>query len=69
MLIKNGYGKYSVHSTEVNEEFEKTRALLKLMTELNKGFQSGKQQGWKTEEDLDRYFAEKRRQKEAEVKS
>lgn len=67
-LTKNGHGEYSVHSIEDDEEFEKTKAMLKLMMELNKGFQSGEQQGWKTEEDLDRHFAEKRRLKEAEVK-
>ncbi|MBR3103747.1 MAG: prevent-host-death protein [Lachnospiraceae bacterium] len=66
-LTQNGHGEYSVHSIEDDEEFEKTKAMLKLMIELNKGFQSGEQQGWKNEEDLDRYFAEKRRQKEAEV--
>ncbi len=66
-LTRNGHGEYSIHSIEDDEEFEKTKAMLKLMIELNKGFQSGEQQGWKNEEDLDRHFAEKRRQKEAEV--
>ena len=66
-LTKNGRGQFSVHSIEDDEEYEKTRAMLKLMTELNRGFQSGDQEGWLSEEDLDRHFAEKRRQKEAEV--
>ena len=67
-LTKNGYGEYSVRRIEDEEEFEKTKAMLKLMTELNRGFQSGDQQGWLSEDDLDRRFAEKRRRKEAEVK-
>ena len=67
-LTKNGYGEYSVRRIEDEEEFEKTKAMLKLMTELNRGFQSGDQQGWLSEDDLDRHFAEKRRQKEAVVK-
>ena len=66
-LTKNGRGQFSVHSIEDDEEYEKTKAMLKLMTELNRGFQSGDQEGWLSEEDLDRHFAEKRRQKEAEV--
>ena len=53
-LTKNGHGEYSVHSIEDDEEFEKLKAMLKLMTELNRGFQSGEQQGWLSEEDLDR---------------
>ena len=67
-LTKNGYGEYSVRRIEDEEEFEKTKAMLKLMTELNRGFQAGDQQGWLSEDDLDRHFAEKRRQKEAEAK-
>ncbi|MBO6297304.1 MAG: prevent-host-death protein [Lachnospiraceae bacterium] len=62
-LTQNGYVEYSVHSIEDDEESEKTKAMLKLMLELNKGFMSGGQQGWKTEEDLDRHFAEKRSKK------
>ena len=58
-------GRIKAITIEDDEEFEKTKAMLKLMIELNKGFQSGEQQGWKNEEDLDRHFAEKRRQKEA----
>ncbi len=55
-LTQNGHREYSVHSIEDDEEFEKTKAMLKLMIELNKGFQSGEQQGWQTEEDLDRVW-------------
>lgn len=66
-LTKNGHGQFSVHSIEDDEEFEKTKAMLKLMTELNRGFISGEQKGWLSENDVDKHFVEKRRQKEAEV--
>lgn len=68
-LTKNGHGAFSVHRIEDDEEYEKTKAMLKLMTELNKGFQSGEQQGWLSEDDLDRHFAEKRSRMEAELNS
>ena len=66
-LTKNGHGQYSVHSIEDDEEFEKTKAMLKLMTELTRGIQSGDQQGWLSEDDVDKHFKERRRQNEAEV--
>ena len=66
-LTRNGHGRYSIHSIEDDEEFEKTKAMLKLMTEVNRGFHSGEQEGWLSEKDLDRHFAQKRRQKKAGV--
>ena len=63
-LTKNGHGRFSVHSIEDDEEFEKARAMVKLLTEINKGIQSGEEQGWLSEEDLDKHFAEKRKQRE-----
>ena len=36
-LTKNGHGQFSVHNIEDDEEFEKTRAMVKLLTEINKG--------------------------------
>ena len=47
-----------------DEEFEKARAMVKLMTELNKGILSGEEKGWLSDEDLDKHFLEKRKQKE-----
>jgi len=58
-LTKNGHGAYSLHSIEDDEEFEKAKAMVALMTELTKGFQSGEEKGWFTDEDLDRHFARK----------
>ena len=63
-LTKNGHGKFSVHSIEDDEEFEKARAMVRLLTEINKGIQSGEEQGWLSDEDLDRHFRERRKQKE-----
>ena len=60
-LTKNGRGVYSLHSIEDDEEFEKAKAMVALMTELSKGFQSGDEEGWLTDEDLDKHFAQKRR--------
>ena len=59
-LTRNGHGEYSVHSIEDDEEFEKTKSMLKLMMELARGFQSGEEQGWLSEEVVDRHFAAKR---------
>ena len=63
-LTKNGHGKYSVHSIEDDEEFEKARAMVRLMTEINKGILSGEEKGWLSDEDLDNHFIERRKQKE-----
>jgi hypothetical protein len=59
-----GHGQFSVHSIEDDKEFEKARAMVKLMTEINKGILSGEEKGWLSDEDLDRHFRERRRQKE-----
>ncbi|MGN0636587.1 MAG: type II toxin-antitoxin system prevent-host-death family antitoxin [Acutalibacteraceae bacterium] len=42
-LTKNGRGRYAIVDIE---EYEKTKAVLKLMKELSKGEQSGKEKGW-----------------------
>ena len=68
-LTKNGHGEFSVHSIEDDEEFEKSKAMLKLMTELVKGFNSGDEQGWLSEEDVDRLMSEKRAQITAQAKA
>ena len=60
-LTKNGRGEYSIHHIEDDEEFEEAKAMVRLLLELNKGFRSGDEKGWLSEEDIDRHFAEKRR--------
>lgn len=42
-LTKNGRGKYAILDIE---EYEKTKASLRLMSELAKGEQSAKEKGW-----------------------
>ncbi len=43
-LTKNGRGRYAIVDIE---EYEKTRAVLKLMGALSEGEQSAKEKGWK----------------------
>ena len=59
-LTKNGYGKYSIHDIEDEEIFEKAKAMVRLMGELNAGFSSGDEQGWTSSEDVRAYFKSKR---------
>ncbi len=42
-LTKNGRGRYAIVDIE---EYEKTKAIIKLMGELAKGEQSAKEEGW-----------------------
>ncbi len=42
-LTKNGRGRYAIVDME---EYEKTKAVIKLMGELSKGEQSAKEKGW-----------------------
>ncbi len=50
-LTKNGRGKYAIVDIE---EFEKTKAIIKLMSELSKGEQSAKEKGWSDIYDVER---------------
>lgn len=43
-LTKNGRGRYAIVDIE---EYEKTKSIVKLMSELNKGEASAKANGWK----------------------
>ena len=45
-LTKNGRGCYAIVDIHEQEEYEKTKAALKLMCELEKGRMSGEQDGW-----------------------
>ncbi|MBQ9278399.1 MAG: type II toxin-antitoxin system prevent-host-death family antitoxin [Lachnospiraceae bacterium] len=45
-LTVNGRGKYTIRDIEEDEEFEKTKAMIKLMCELNKGRMSGEKEGY-----------------------
>ncbi len=59
-LTKNGRGKYSLHQIEDDEEFERAEAMIRLLSELNRGFQSGEEQGWVSEMQMREHFRTKR---------
>ncbi len=50
-LTKNGRGKYAIVDME---EFEKTKSVIKLMSELSRGEQSAKEKGWTDIADVER---------------
>lgn len=50
-LTKNGRGKYVIVDME---EYEKTRATIKLMSQLAKGEASVKESGWVDSDDVER---------------
>ena len=60
-LTKNGHGAFSLRRIEDEEEFEKMRSLVMLLTELNRGFRSGEEEGWISEEAVRSHFSERRR--------
>lgn len=49
-LTKNGRGKFAI--VDINE-YEKLKALQKLMSQLAKGEQAGKENGWMTIEEVE----------------
>ena len=56
-LTKNGRGAYAIIDIAEQEEYEKTKAALTLMTELARGKKSGMEQGWLSEEDISTHFS------------
>ena len=48
-LTVNGRGRYTIRDIADDEEFEKTKAMLRLMCELNEGRRSGEEEGWVSE--------------------
>lgn len=60
-LTKNGRGCYAIVDIADQEEYEKTKAALRLMFELEKGKASGEKQGWTDADDVRRRFMEKRK--------
>ena len=53
-LTKNGHGVYSLHIIEDDEDYEKARAMVSLITELATGFGTGEDGEWLTDEELGR---------------
>lgn len=60
-LTVNGRGRYTIRDIADDEEFEKTKAMLRLMCELNEGRRSGEEEDWVSEEDVRARFRAKTR--------
>lgn len=48
-LTVNGRGRYTIRDIADDEEFEKAKAMLRLMCELSDGKRSGEETGWISE--------------------
>ena len=55
-LTVNGRGKYTIRDIAEDDEFEKTKAMLRLMCELNEGRRSGEEEGYISSEDVRAYL-------------
>ena len=55
-LTVNGRGKYTIRDIEEDEEIERTKAMLRLMCELNKGRRSGEEEGYVLAADVRAHF-------------
>ena len=60
-LTVNGRGRFTIRDIADDEEFEKTKAMLRLMCKLNTGVRSGEEEGWVSEEDVRARFHNKDR--------
>lgn len=58
-LTVNGRGRYTIRDIADDEEFEKTKAMLRLMCEINEGRRSGEEEGWVSEEEVRARFLAK----------
>ncbi len=56
-LTKNGRGRYALVDIA---DYEKTKATIKLMSELARGRKSGEEKGWLSHEDVRAHFKEKK---------
>lgn len=55
-LTKNGRGRYAILDMQ---DYEKTQATLRLISELAKGRKSGEVEGWLSSEEMREYFCAK----------
>ena len=55
-LTKNGRGRYAILDMQ---DYEKTQATLRLMSELAKGRKSGETEGWLSSEEMREHFRAK----------
>ena len=59
-LTVNGRGRYTIRDIAEDEEFEKTKAMLRLMCELNEGKRSGEEEGYTSSDEVREYFHNKK---------
>ena len=59
-LTEKGRGKYTIRDIAEDEEFEKAKAMLRLMCELNEGKNSGEEEGYVPSDDVRAYFRSKK---------
>lgn len=59
-LTVNGRGRYTIRDIAEDDEFERTKAMLRLMCELNEGRRSGEEEGYVPDDDVRSYFQGKR---------
>lgn len=55
-LTVDGQRRYSIRDIADEEEFEKTKAMLHLMCELNEGRRFGEEEGWVSADDVRTHF-------------
>ena len=53
-LTRNGRGAYSIRDMADEENFQKAEAMIQLMCELNAGLRSAEEEGWVSEEELEK---------------
>lgn len=58
-LTKDGRGCYAIVDISEQEDYEKAKASLRLMCELEKGRRSGEDTGWLDAAEVRRHFKEK----------
>lgn len=58
-LTVNGRGRYTIRDIAEDDEFERTKAMLRLMCELAAGKQSGEDKGYIAAEEVKAYFSGK----------
>lgn len=62
-LTKNGRSYYAIVDIAEQEEYEKTKAALHLMCELENGRKSGEENGWISTSDIKAHFKAKLNEK------
>ncbi|MEG1475347.1 MAG: hypothetical protein RSC10_06305 [Longicatena sp.] len=58
-LNKNGYVRYAIIDSKEQEEYEKMKAEIRLISELEKGRKSGEEEGWLSEGEVRAIFVAK----------